>query len=63
MLTFSAPRRLTPSPLLAALALTAAIVVGGCGSGGGSSDGSANPAGVVPATAPLYIEATIPVTD
>ena len=59
MLTFRASRRPAPLPALAALAITAALAVAGCGSGGSSSDGGANPAGVVPATAPLYIEATI----
>ncbi|HEX5989917.1 MAG TPA: DUF3352 domain-containing protein [Solirubrobacterales bacterium] len=48
--------RLLPLALLAALA---ALVIAGCGGGGDDSSGGSDPAGVAPASAPVFIGVTI----
>ncbi len=54
------PKRPTPLRLLALLAslALAAVALTACG-GGGGGNGGADPAAVVPSTAPVYLEATL----
>ena len=45
--------------LIPAAATIAVLAIAGCGDSSGSADSDANAAALVPATAPVYIEATI----
>lgn len=56
----TASRSLRPVKLIvAAVAAMLALAFAACGGSGGGGDGGADPAGAVPATAPVYLEASI----